>query len=343
MIRQYGIMTPFSHEPESDLEGNEEENHGFWKIKPKYSSIFQAYVPIQNGCNKFCSFCAVPYTRGREVSRPSSEILAEVSDLIENGCKTITLLGQNVNSYGMDREEEMSFARLLQEIGELGKQGRKEFWLYYTSPHPSDMTREVFEVMAGYPCLARHLHLPIQSGDDTILKRMNRSYSIERFRDIVRDVREVLPEATLFTDIIVGFSGETREQFQHTLDALNEFQFDMAYIAQYSPRPGAASYEWPDDVPTEEKKKRYEELTQELRKVGLLCNQRRLGKVCRALVEGTDRKAGYLAARTEGLIPCRFACTDTSLIGRFVDIRITSVTSFALEGDMISDVPQSSQ
>lgn len=309
---------------------------GFWKIKPKYSSSFQAFVPIQNGCNKFCTYCAVPYTRGREVSRNSSEILEEIFSLVNNGYKSITLLGQNVNSYGKDKAEEKTFAELLQSIGEFGQQTKKEFLVYYTSPHPSDMKSEVFEVMAKYPCIAKQIHLPIQSGDDTVLKRMNRSYTLEHYRQLIHDIHRILPTATIFTDIIVGFSGETEEQFQHTIDALREFEFDMAYIAQYSPRPGAKSATWEDDVPAEEKKRRFHDLTQALREVSLIRNQRMIGKTYRVLVEGLDpRNEGYFLAHTEGLIPVHFKETNQSLIGTFVDLKIESVTCFAGSGILV--------
>src|SRR5690554_2749534 len=151
-----------------------------WEVEPIYNSAFEAFVPIQNGCDKFCTFCAVPYTRGREVSRPSEEILEEVSQLINKGYKSITLLGQNVNSYGLDKKgAEKSFAQLLREIGELGNRSRKEFCVYFTSPHPHDMTREVIEVIAQYDCLDKQIHLPMQSGDEKILIKMNRRHTME--------------------------------------------------------------------------------------------------------------------------------------------------------------------
>lgn len=314
----------------------EDFDTGFWKIRAKYTSSFEAYIPIQNGCNKFCSFCAVPYTRGREVSRPSSEILAELESLVLQNYKSITLLGQNVNSYGLDRpQNELTFPQLLEEIGKLGQRSGKEFWLYFTSPHPSDMKEDVLYTMAKYPCLAKHIHLPIQSGDEEVLRRMNRSYDLATYRAIVHNIRRILPEATLFTDIIAGFSGETEDQFQNTVKAMHEFQYDMAYIAQYSPRPGAASYEWPDDVPNEEKKRRYQILTEELKKITLVNNRKMIGKKYRVLVEEQDRKAGFLAARTEGLIPVHFPGEDLSLLGHFVDVEIHSVTPFAGAGKLV--------
>ena len=332
IIQHYGVTTPLARQ--AIITGNDNSATAFWKIAPKYSCQFLAYVPIQNGCDKFCTFCAVPYTRGREVSRPASDILQEVEGLVAAGYKSITLLGQNVNSYGFDRKgQEMTFSQLLAEIGQ--RAGDNEFWLYYTSPHPSDMTEDVLEVMATYRCLANHVHLPIQSGDNEILRRMNRSYTMTDYRTIVAAIRRHLPDATLFTDIIVGFSGETSEQFANTIATLREFRFNMVYVAQYSPRPGAASYRWPDDVPIVEKKSRHQQLTDELKVIALTLNQQMIGRSCRVLVEGPARKPGYLAARTEGLIPAHFPSDNLALIGNFADIKINGATPFALSGELI--------
>ena len=315
--------------PEKDIEN-------FWHITPKYGSGFEAFIPIQNGCNKFCSFCAVPYTRGREVSRPSGEIMAELKDLVEKGFKSITLLGQNVNSYGLDKKgEEVSFAELLKMIGEFGNQSSSKFWVYFTSPHPRDMSDEVIEVISQYKCLAKQIHLPIQSGDDAVLVRMNRKHSMEKYRSIVQTIRRLIPEATLFTDIIVGFTGETEEQLENTRKAMEEFKYNMAYIAQYSPRPGAASSRWADDIPKDEKKRRYHMLTDELMIHSLEYNKRLIGKTMDVLVRGKDRKDGYLSALTEGKIIVRFASDDESLIGQFVKVKVNSAAAFSTEGVLL--------
>ena len=215
MLRQYGIVMPHtmnmytqvSDETVSMPTGPHgvpyDIRDGFWNIHARYSSPFEAYVPIQNGCDKFCTFCAVPYTRGREVSRPSTDILQEIETLVDRKYKRITLLGQNVNSYGLDkRSTEMSFEMLLRSIGEITK--NKAVWIYFTSPHPHDMTTDVLETIAEFSTLAKHIHLPLQSGDDKVLIRMNRNYRVSKYRGIVQTIRELLPTATLFTDIIVG-------------------------------------------------------------------------------------------------------------------------------------------
>lgn len=337
LISQYGIVSPASlRAMENNLRMNESIDE-FWNISPHYNSSFEAFVPIQNGCDKFCTFCAVPYTRGREISRPSVEILEEVGQLIDKGYKSITLLGQNVNSYGLDkRGTELSFPELLKEIGELGLKSGKEFWVYFTSPHPRDMTDDVIDIIAKYPNLGKQIHLPMQSGDDKVLIRMNRKHSMEKYRQIIDKIRDTLPQATIFTDIIVGFTGETEDQFRSTLDAMEEFRFNMAYIAQYSPRPGAASSRWQDDIPQDVKKDRYARSTQVLQKHTLPYNKKLIGRTFRVLVTGKDRKEGYLSALTEGKIVLRFRSDDESLIGNFANVKIGSATPFSLEGELFS-------
>ncbi|MBN1337912.1 MAG: tRNA (N6-isopentenyl adenosine(37)-C2)-methylthiotransferase MiaB [Bacteroidales bacterium] len=356
MIRQYGIVTPFSLSRSGPVDINlnnqpevlaglkkraaalrlNEHMPDFWQIHPKYESDFEAFVPIQNGCDKFCTFCAVPYTRGREVSRPSGEILEEVESLIGKNYKSITLLGQNVNSYGKDKNgDEISFPELLRKIGETGKKSGKEFWVYFTSPHPRDMSREVIEVIAHYPCLAKQIHLPLQSGDDKVLIRMNRKHSVEEYRQIVNGIRELIPQATLFTDIIVGFTGETDEQFTNTRKAMEEFRYNMAYIAQYSQRPGAVSARWVDDVPKDVKKERYHRLTGDLMKTSHIHNREMVGKTFRVLVRGFDRKGEHLAGLTEGRINVRIFSTDKFFIGRIIDVRISSAEHFSVAGEAL--------
>lgn len=308
----------------------------FWHVEPTYTSDFEAFIPIQNGCDKFCTFCAVPYTRGREVSRPSAEIIGELKNLVDRGFKSITLLGQNVNSYGLDKKgEEVSFPELLQQIGEYGRSSGKDFWVYFTSPHPRDMTDEVIEVIARYPVLAKQIHLPLQSGDDAVLLRMNRKHAMDKYRRIVGAIRNLIPQATLFTDIIVGFTGETNEQFANTLAAMEEFHYNMAYIAQYSVRPGAASSRWEDDVPKEIKKQRYHALTEVLMKHSHTYNKQMIGKTYKVLVRGHDRKTGFLSGLTEGKLVVRFQSENDSLIGNFVEVHISSAAPLSLEAELL--------
>jgi tRNA-2-methylthio-N6-dimethylallyladenosine synthase len=361
MVRQYGIVTPASLQtisednkiqisktspgrdtavPLKPAKDPAEIRH-FWKVTPHYSSGFEAFIPIQNGCDKFCTFCAVPYTRGREVSRSSAEILKELRELVDKGYKSITLLGQNVNSYGLDRRgDEIPFHKLLEKIGEFGEHSGKEFWIYFTSPHPRDMSADVIDVMFRFDCLAKQVHLPVQSGDDKLLIRMNRNHNMDRYRNIVQAIREKLPDATLFTDIIVGFTGETDQQFENTRKIMEEFRFNMAYIAMYSPRPGATSSRWEDDIPQDVKKDRLQVLTEELVQYNRIYNRKLIGRKLRVLVTGHDRKKGYLRGLTEGKLIVRFQAEDPSLIGQFIDLEINSAADFSLEGEKLAIIEE---
>ncbi len=329
MIRQYGIVTPAALKevnPSANMDP-------FWEICPMRASNFEAYIPIQNGCNNFCTYCAVPYTRGREVSRPSEDILNEVKELVEKDYKSITLLGQNVNSYGLDKKgEKINFAELLRRIGEYGKASGKEFWVYYTAPHPRDMEDEIIEVMAQYDCLAKQIHIPIQSGDDVMLQRMNRHHDLERYRHIIQTIRRVLPTATIFTDIIVGFTHESEEEFENTRKAMEEFKYNMAFIAQYSVREGAVASKWEDDVPKEVKRQRYHRLTEELMKHSLVYNQALVGTTVKMLVEDYDRKNGYLTGHTEGKIVIRIPSHNENYIGQIIEVKVVSATPLSIEG-----------
>ncbi len=338
MLHQCGVATEFSAlHPLNDLE-REDERTDFWQVEPTYSSDFEAFVPIQNGCDKFCTYCAVPYTRGREVSRASADILAEVQRLVDSGVKSITLLGQNVNSYGLDKKgEEISFAELLRKVGELGEKSGKEFWVYFTSPHPRDMTRDVIEAIADYDCLAKQIHLPVQSGDEKLLRRMNRNHSVEDYLKIIDDIRELLPTATIFTDIIVGFSGETEEQLENTAELMRKVKFNMAYIAKYSPRVGARSADWPDDITPQQKSERLARLSEILKRTSLAHNEAMLGKSFRVFVERSDpRMEGALAGRTEGKLPVRILGAPADLVGTFQNVEITSVAELSLTGRLVS-------
>jgi len=270
------------------------------------------------------------------VSRPSEEILEELKELVGKGYKSITLLGQNVNSYGLDKPgDEITFPHLLKRIGEYGDDSGKDFWVYFTSPHPRDMSDEVLEVIAAYPCLAKQIHLPVQSGDDEVLKRMNRRHTVEEYMDIIGSIRRIIPEATVFTDIIVGFAGETDARFENSRRVMERVRFNMAYIAIYSPRPGAVSARWNDDIPMAVKKQRLHILTGELIKHAKEYNHGLVGRKLSVLVTGSDRKESYLSGYTEGRIVMRFASEDQSLIGTFAEIQVTSASSYAIEGDLV--------
>jgi tRNA-2-methylthio-N6-dimethylallyladenosine synthase len=362
MIRQYGIVTPLPaaagieqpgalvtrpdlirsdpavDNPVKFIMPPAEKIRDFWKLQPSYISEYEAFIPIQNGCDKFCTFCAVPYTRGREISRPSAEILEELHEVVQKGYKSITLLGQNVNSYGRDKHgSEMSFPELLRAIGEYGEKSEMDFWVYFTSPHPRDMSDEVLEAISQYRCLARQIHLPLQSGDDKVLIRMNRKHTVDDYMRIITSIRRKVPDATIFTDIIVGFTGESAGQFDNTRRLMEAVRFNMAYIAVYSPRPGAASARWDDDIPVHVKKERLHILTEELTKHTIHFNRSLIGKKVKVLVTGRDRKPGYFSGFTEGRIVVRFQTAESVKPGSFVWLNITSAASYSVEGDLVSE------
>ena len=207
------------------------------------------YVPIMNGCNNFCAYCVVPYTRGREISRPVKEILREIKNLVKNKHKEIWLLGQNVNSY---KDKKTNFPKLLKMADNIPG----NFELNFTSSHPKDFSDELIKTMAKCKKLSKRLNLPIQSGDDKILRKMNRPYTVEKYKNLIKKIRKIIPDISLSTDVIVGFPGETKKQFNNTVKAFKEIGFDMAFINKYSPREGTAAAKLKDNVSWQEKKRR---------------------------------------------------------------------------------------
>jgi tRNA-2-methylthio-N6-dimethylallyladenosine synthase len=225
--------------------------------KPKHSSLSQAYVPIMTGCNNFCSYCVVPYTRGREYSRPAKEIIKEVKDLIKKGYKEIVLLGQNVNSYKSElriknQKSRINFPGLLKILNDIPG----DFQIKFITSHPKDMSDKLIEAIAQCKKVVKDIHLPVQSGDNEILKKMNRGYTVEHYKNLIKKIRQKIPKVKISTDVIVGFPGETEKQFQNTVKLFQWAKFNQAYIARYSPRSGTAAAKLKDDVPPDEKKKR---------------------------------------------------------------------------------------
>lgn len=218
-------------------------------VTPKYSSEKVVYVPIMTGCNNFCSYCVVPYTRGREISRSAKEIICEIKNILKNGAKEIWLLGQNVNSY---KSGKINFPKLLKKVNDI----EGDFKLNFTTSHPKDFSDELIETMTKCEKLSMDLNLPIQSGDDEILKKMNRPYTVAQYKNLVKKIRKALPNIRLSTDIIVGFPGETKKQFNNTVKTLKEIGYGVAFINKYSPREGTAAAKLKDDVSWQEKKRR---------------------------------------------------------------------------------------
>ena len=349
----------------------------YLSITPHYESTFRAYVPISTGCDNYCSYCAVPYTRGREKSRPMNDIVKEVQSLVKDGYQEITILGQNVNSYGNDLhsspvsslvasqgpnpEEKLdswpptrndnSFIDLLLDLDLIPGDHR----IYFYSNHPKDMTDELIATQAKLKHFPHYLHLPLQSGNDEVLKKMNRHYTKTNYENLVQKIRTIMPNVTLTTDIIVGFPGETEQQFYDTVEVMKTAKYDMAFIAQYSPRPGTVSAKLPDDVSNEEKRRREDILQKILAETVLAHNQKLVGTTQKVLVD--EKKGDKYFGRTEGYKVVEIAVnsqqstinsTDSSssevekfstrsnnktdLIGRFITVKIESATSWKLCG-----------
>lgn len=289
----------------------------------KKQSDFQAYVPIMTGCNNFCSYCVVPHTRGREKSRPASKVISECKDLIVHGYKEITLLGQNVNSY---KSGKYDFPKLIKEIDEI----EGDYWLRFLTSHPKDLSDSLIRVMRDGKHIAPYLHLAVQSGDDEILRAMNRKYSVEHFLKIVEKVRKVLSGIMLSTDIIVGFPGEGKRQFENTVKLFRKARFDMAYISEFSPRRGTAAAKLKDDVSKIEKSRRKEIVNELLRKIALQHNEKYIGRKVKVLVEKFHD--GRCVGKTDTYKLVIFP-GDKELVGKFVEIKIDKVESWRLYGE----------
>ena len=295
--------------------------------EPKYFSTYSAYVPIGNGCDNFCTYCVVPYARGREVYRPASDIISEVKNLIKKGYKEITLIAQNVNSY---KDDDYNFSKLLKEISLFPG----DFWLRFSTSHPKDMSDELIGVIASSDKIVNHLHLALQSGDNEILKAMNRKYTIEHYKDLIKKIRKVKPGISITTDIIVGFPGETELQFNNTVNNFKEIAFEMAYIAQYSPRPGTASIKMNDDVLSEEKKRRFNVLNKILSECAVEGNKKYLDKTVRVLLDGKNKRGKYYG-KTSSFKTVLITSEKELKIGEFLDVKIEKVFPFGIEGKII--------
>jgi tRNA-2-methylthio-N6-dimethylallyladenosine synthase len=289
----------------------------------------QAWVQVSMGCNSVCSYCIVPRVRGREVSRRPGEILAEITHLAEQGVREVTLLGQNVNSYGRDLGPEVAidFAELLRAVDRVEGIARIRF----TSPHPKDFRRPVIDAMAGCASVCEHAHLPLQSGSTRVLKRMRRTYGRDRYLRLVDELRDGIPDLALTTDIIVGFPGETEDDFLETLDVVEEVRFDGAFTFVYSPRSGTEAAAMPDQVPQEVKRDRIERLVDTVQRLASEQNRGRIGRVEEVLVEGPSRTDGSLRrGRTRRNTTVNFEGSATP--GDLVPVRIASATSTTLQG-----------
>ncbi len=301
-----------------------------------------AWLPIVLGCNKVCTYCIVPYRRGRERSRPLDELIIETRSLVRKGAREVTLLGQTVESYGLDLPNKPDLADLMTDLSEINGLERIRFMTSY----PRYMTDSMIEHMAHLPKVCEHLNIPVQSGDDEMLKRMKRGYTLDEYCERVNRVRELWPAITLSTDVIVGFCGETEEEFQHTLDLLTKVRFDVVHVAAYSVRPGTVAARWEDDVPLAEKKRRLQAVEELQTSIALEINQQYLDTIEEVLVEEENDAHGLKRwrsrNRTNKLVffpqPEAIASKGIQDIqpGSLVNVRVERVTPWSLQGCIVA-------
>ena len=280
-----------------------------------------ALVPISNGCDNFCTYCIVPLARGKEISRTVIDVMSGVKKAVNSGVKEIWLLGQTVNSY---KNGEVKFQDLLRMVNNIPG----DFWIRFTSPHPKDFSDELIKAMAECKKFAHYINLPVQSGNNTVLKRMGRPYTVGHYKKLVKKIRRAMPDIAISTDVIVGFPGETRKQFEDTKKLFEEIKFDMAFISEYSPRPKtAAAKMFEDDVPHQEKEKRKNELNEILKKTALENNKKLVGQIVKVL-----------NGRTEGNKPIEITNIKHSMLNiknKFVSVKVAKANIWSLKGKLI--------
>lgn len=294
-------------------------------------STFKASVPVMFGCNNFCTYCIVPYVRGRERSRRPEDIISEVKQLVSDGYREIMLLGQNVNSYGKDLENKMSFPALLRELNKIDG----NFIIRFMSSHPKDASHELIDTIFECEKVAKHLHLPVQSGSNSVLDRMNRRYTVEQYLETVSYIRKKDPDFSITTDLIVGFPNETDEEFKSTLDLIRKVKYDNIYSFIYSRRTGTKASEMTDTIPEEVKSRRMRELLEVQREISTENYRRFIGRRMCVLVDGVSKKRdGYVTGKSNEFIIVEFE-GDKSLIGKFVETEITDSMNWAVTGKML--------
>ena len=303
------------------IEGNVYEN-----IPVKRDSKYTAWVNIQYGCDKFCTYCIVPYTRGKQRSRNHQDIIDEVRELYNNGYQEVTLLGQNVNAYGKDFDDNYDFADLLGEVSQTGIPR-----IRFVTSHPWDFTDKMIDVISDCENIMPYIHLPIQSGSDRILKLMGRKYTTAEYLEIVNKLRDKIPNVSITTDIIVGFPGETEEDFEKTLDIVNTVKYDLAYTFIFSKREGTPAALMKDDTKEEEKKERLARLNELINKYALESNQKMKDKVVQVLITEPSEKSGKYAGYTDNMKLVNVECGEECL-GKIVPVKITNVKTWSLDG-----------
>ncbi len=290
---------------------------------------FKAWLPIMNGCNNFCTYCIVPYVRGRERSRHPDDVLAEARELVAAGYKEITLLGQNVNSYGKGESHGVNFPELLRRINAI----EGDFLIRFMTSHPRDATKELFDTIAACEKVSRHFHLPVQSGSSRVLKAMNRHYTREQYLELINYARSVIPDISFTSDIIVGFPGETREDFEQTLSLIEEVGYVSLFTFIYSPREGTPAATMPDPISAEEKVKWFQEMTALQESLSAKRTATMVGKEYKTLIETAADH--FLEARLPNNVIVRVQ-GDASLVGHHATVRITEAKSWILFGEIIN-------
>ena len=316
---------------------NDDEPYQFAPLSLE-PGAFTAFLPIMHGCNNFCTYCIVPYVRGRECSRPVSEILKEIDVLSSYGVREVTLLGQNVNSYNgaLSPAETVDFAGLLQIIADHLRETKSSIeWVRFMSSHPKDLSDAVIEVIAKEPVLCHHIHLPVQHGSSEVLKRMNRRYTREQYLELVTKIKKAIPDVSLTTDIMMGFPGETEQDVEQTLSLMNEIRYENAFMYYYNPREGTPATKMEDQLSEEVKKARLQRMIDLQLKITAEEMQKRVGSEVKVLVEGVSRdNPGELLGKTEQDERIAFAA-DKSLIGTFVRAKIEALAGNTFRGTLL--------
>ena len=306
------------------IEGNVYEN-----IPVKRDSRYKAWVNIMYGCDKFCTYCIVPYTRGKQRSRLKEDILNEIKDLVDSGYKEVTLLGQNVNAYGKDLNMDYNMSNLLEDTAKLGIER-----IRFVTSHPWDFTQEMIDVIAKYDNIMHYIHLPLQSGSDKILKLMGRRYTKEQYINLFNTIKEKIPNVSITTDIIVAFPGETEEDFNDTLDVVNKCKFDSAFTFIYSPRVGTPAASMKNDLTEDLKNKRLYKLNEIINEYANKINNSYLNKIVPVLLEDFSEKEGKLMGYTDTMKLVNVAC-DKKYLGKIVNVKITGAKTWSLDGKIV--------
>ena len=312
-----------------DIEVYSCEGEVYENISYKRDSQIKAWVNIQYGCDKFCTYCIVPYTRGKQRSRRSNEIIKEVEDLVKKGYKEVTLLGQNVNAYGKDLEDELSFAGLLEGVAKTGIDRVR-----FVTSHPWDFTNEMIDTIAKYDNIMSYIHLPLQSGSSRILKLMGRRYTKEEYLDLFNRIKNKIPNCAITTDIIVGFPNETDEDFKETLDVVNKCKYDSAFTFIFSPREGTPAAKMEDKIDMKTKENRLQELNELVNSYSLAANKKYINKIVPVLIEGISEKDNTKLFGYTDTMKLVNITNGKDKIGQIVNVLITDAKSFSLDGDI---------